>query len=150
MGNFETKLKKLIHPICEEEKILLEEISVLGRGNKVLVKIIVDTESGITLSQCQELSKRISDVFYRKDVFSGGYHLEVSSPGTSKPLDKAFEFRRSVGKELQVIFRDEDEIKSITGELIGFDGEEITLQSKNKDICILLSDIEEAKIKLKW
>jgi ribosome maturation factor RimP len=150
MGNLEEKLHNLITPLCDEENIYLEDISVLGGGKNTLVKIIVDTESGITLSQCHDLSKKVSDIFFRKDIFHGDFQLEVSSPGANKPLEKSFEFRRSIGKELHVNYRQEDEIKSITGELKDFNGDKITVQQKDNDILISLSDIEEAKIKLKW
>lgn len=150
MGNIEEKLYKLIQPLCDEEKIYLEDVSLHGGGKNRLVKVIVDTESGITLSQCQNISRKISDIFFRKDMFQGDYRLEVSSPGTNKPLKKTFEFHRSIGKELNVNYRKDDEIISITGELLAFNGDNITIQQKNADISIYLSDIEEAKIKLKW
>ena len=83
-------------------------------------------------------------------MFQEDYRLEVSSPGTNKPLKKSFEFHRSIGKKLNVNYRKDDEIISITGELLAFNGDNITIQQKNADISIYLSDIEEAKIKLKW
>jgi len=150
MGNIEEKLYKLIQPLCDKEGIFLEDLSLHGGGKNRLVRVIVDTESGITLSQCQILSRKISDIFFRKDMFQGDFRLEVSSPGTTKPLRKSFEFRRSIGKELNVNYCKDDEIKSITGELLAFDGDKITVHQKNADISISLSDIEEAKIKLKW
>jgi ribosome maturation factor RimP len=121
-----------------------------GFNNMGQVKVIVDTESGITLAQCQGLSKKISDIFFREDMFRGDYRLEVSSPGTNKPLEKSFEFRRSIGKDLIVNYLYEGEIKSISGELLIFDGDSITIKQKNDDILISLSEIDEAKIKLKW
>ena len=150
MGNIEEELYKLIQPLCDEEGTYLEDLSLHGGGKNRLIQVIVDTESGITLSQCQILSRKISDIFFRKDMFQGDYRLEVSSPGTNKTLIKSFEFRRSIGKELNVNYRKDDEVKSITGELLAFDGDKITVQQKNADISISLSDIEEVKIKLKW
>jgi ribosome maturation factor RimP len=150
MGNFEEKLYIFIRPLCDHENIYLEDISVHGNGKNRVVKLIVDTDTGITLNQCQDLSKKISELFYRKDIIDGDYRLEVSSPGTNKPLEKSYEFRRSIGKDLHINYRINDEIKSITGKLIAFNGDEITVQQKNNEISISLSDIEKANIKLKW
>ena len=69
MGSINEKLYELVRPLCEEDNILLEDVSLHGGGNNRLIKVIVDTESGITLSQCQNLSKKISDIFFRKDIF---------------------------------------------------------------------------------
>jgi len=150
MDTFEEKLHQLVLPLCEGENLFLVDLTFLSGGGKRLVKITVDTKSGITLSQCQGLSKKISDVFFRKDVFDGEYRLEVSSPGANKPLEKDYEFIRSIGKELQVEYRDDDELKSIDGELIAFKDNIVTIQLKNEEIKIFRSNIDEAKIKLKW
>ena len=150
MDTIEEKLQQLIQTLCKEENIFLEDLILMGGGKNRLLKIIVDTESGISLSQCQGLSKRISNAIYKKDIFNEDYQLEVSSPGANKPLEKNYEFIRSVGKELQVLYRDNDEVKSINGELISFKEDKITIGQKKENIAIPLSTIEEAKIKLKW
>ena len=150
MDTIEEKLQKLIQTLCKEENVFLEDLILMGGGKNRLLKIIVDTETGISLSQCQGLSKKISNSIYKKDIFNENYQLEVSSPGANKPLEKDYEFIRSVGKELQVLYRDNDEIKSINGELISFKEDKITIGQKKENIAIPLSTIEEAKIKLKW
>jgi len=150
MGIFEEKLYTIIRPLCENENIYLENISVHGDSKKRMVKIIVDTDEGITLNQCQDLSQKISELFFRKEIIDGDYRLEVSSPGADKPLEKSYEFRRSVGKDLHINYRKNNAILSITGKLIAFSGDIITVQQKNNEISISLSDIEKANIKLKW
>ena len=150
MEDLEEKLKAFIRPLCETDHIYLEDISVRGDNKNKVIKIIVDTETGITLNQCEDLSKKISDLFYRKNIIQGDYRLEVSSPGTNKPLEKSFEFRRSVGKNLNIDYRHDNELKSITGKLIAFEEDKITVQQKNDKFSISLSDIEKATIKLNW
>jgi len=150
MSNINEKIYELVRPLCEEDNVLLEEVSLHGGGNNRLIKVIVDTESGITLSQCQNLSKKISDIFFRKDIFQGQYRLEVSSPGTNKPLEKPFEFRRSIGKDLTVTYHRNGELQSVSGQLVDYDGKSINLKQKKDIISISLPDVKEAKIKLKW
>jgi ribosome maturation factor RimP len=150
MDSFEEKIRHLIEPICEEEAIYLYSVSVHHESRRQVIKIIADTDSGITLNQCQQLSKKVSDVFYRKDLFQKDYRLEVSSPGINKPLVKPFEFRRNIGRVLKVNYREGEETKSIVGELVSFDDELITIRHKNDEIGIPLTTLEQAKIKLKW
>jgi ribosome maturation factor RimP len=150
MGTLEQELFDIIKPLCDEDRLFLDDVSLLGGMRNRLIKIIVDTEAGVTLAQCQSLSKKISDLFFRKDMFQGDYRLEVSSPGVNRPLKKAFEFRRSIGKDLTVNFRIEGEMQSVSGQLCDFDGDTIILKNKKEEISISLDDIEEARIKLKW
>ena len=150
MRSFEEKIFQLIEPICNEDAVYLYKVSLHGSPKNQLIKVVVDTEKGITLGQCQLLSKKISDIFYRKDLIEGNYRLEVTSPGVDKPLVKPFEFMRNIGNTLKVDYRENLEIKSTEGELIAFDGNEITLRCDKKNIMLSIDCIEQAKIKLKW
>ena len=150
MDSFEEQIRQLIEPICEEEAIYLYSVSLQNEGRRQVIKIIADTDSGITLNQCQQLSKKVSDVFYRKDLFHRDYRLEVSSPGINKSLEKPFEFRRNIGRVLKVKYREGEEMKSIVGELVDFNDKLITIRLKDDEIGIPLTTLEQAKIKLKW
>ena len=150
MDHFEDRIYKLIEPVCASEGIYLYSASLHGTGKNRTIKVIVDTESGVTLNQCQQLSQKISDVFYRKEVFQGEYRLEVSSPGINKPLERPFEYKRSIGRMLNVQYHEGGNVKSVSGELISFDGDSITLDIEKNMIVIPLSNIEKAKIQLKW
>ena len=146
----ERKLKDLIEPICIEQGIFFNNISIDGKGNKKTIKVIVDTEMGITLHECTLLSKEINDLFYRKDVFQDNYRVEVSSPGIDKPLQSPFEYRRSIGKQLNITYNDDGLDKEVSGELTEYDGENIFLKLKKQIIKISIKQIKYAKIKLQW
>ncbi len=150
MTSLDEKIFHLIEPICNEESFYLYKVSLHGSPKNQLIKVVVDTENGVTLGQCQLLSRKLSDIFYRKDLLDSNYRLEVSSPGIDKPLEKPFEFKRNIGNTLEVDYQEGPEIRSVEGELIAFKGNQITLQCGKKSIGIALDKIEQAKIKLKW
>lgn len=150
MDNFEDEIRQLIEPICMEDSFILYDVAIQGTGKNRIIKIIADTETGVTLDQCHMLSRKISDLFYRKDLFNGDYCLEVSSPGTSKPLQEPYEYKRSIGKNLKVNYREGEEQKSTIGKLVAFDDDIITLQVEKEEVVISLNNIEKAKIRLKW
>ena len=150
MNNTRSEIQALIQPLCDSENIILSDVSLQGGAGNTIVKVIVDTEDGITLNQCQLLSKQISDLFYRKDMFKGQYRLEVTSPGIHKPLKESYEFKRNIGKQLKVNYLKGDENCVVTGELIEFSNSHLSLKSEKDTIEIPLKDIEQAKIKLKW
>jgi ribosome maturation factor RimP len=150
MTSLEEKIFHLIEPICNEESFYLYKVSLHGSPKNQLIKVVVDTETGVMLDQCQLLSKKISDIFYRKDLIDGNYRLEVSSPGIDKPLEKPFEFKRNIGNTLEVDYQEGIEARSVEGELIAFKDNEITLQCGKKNIDIAINQIEQAKVKLKW
>jgi ribosome maturation factor RimP len=146
----EEKIYQLIAPLCLEEKIHFYTSSIFGSGKNSVVRVVVDTDTGITLGQCQELSKKIADIFYRKDVFQGSYRLEVTSPGVNKPLEHDFEYKRNIGRQIKLNYHEAGVGKSITGELLGYDEKAIRVKSDNDEISIPRASIDKAKIKLKW
>ncbi|TFG96826.1 MAG: hypothetical protein E4H13_11705, partial [Calditrichales bacterium] len=113
--------------------------------------VIVDTDTGVTLDQCQILSRKIADLFFQKEVFGDGYYrLEVMSPGVNKNLEAPYEFKRSIGKMLKVKFQENDQVHSATGTLVQFENDAIILQVGDQEKVIGLIDLKETKIKLKW
>ena len=146
----ESKIKEYIADICHTQNVYLIDVDVSGGGKSRQVKITVDTEKGITLDECQQISREIGDIFFRKDIYPDGYNLEVTSPGIDKPLQHDFEYTRNIGRDLTVNYMEEDKEKQITGELKQFSGGELHLMVGKESFKIPLSQVRHAKIKLKW
>jgi ribosome maturation factor RimP len=150
MQDQEHRARKIVEDICRENRIFHLGTDIRGTGRNIAIKVTLDTEQGITLDQCQEISSEISDMFYRKDIFSEGYSLEVSSPGLDKPLEHSFEFRRNIDRDLSVEYREDKEVKNVTGRLTGYE-KDILFMSVGKDILqIPVSRVKRARVKLKW
>jgi len=72
-----------------------------GRGNGFL-RLYIDAETGITLDDCERVSRAVSEVLDAEDPIPGHYTLEVSSPGLERPLRTPQQFARFVGETVQV------------------------------------------------
>jgi ribosome maturation factor RimP len=72
-----------------------------GRGNGFL-RLYIDAEAGITLDDCERVSRAVSEVLDAEDPIPGHYTLEVSSPGVERPLRTAQQFARFVGETVYV------------------------------------------------
>ena len=149
--NFESKLENYIKQICNDLGFMFIEASIHGHKNKQNIKVIADTEKGITLEECQNLSREISDIIFRKDLIYSDYRLDVSSPGLDKPLVKDYEYKRNIGRDLIITFKDESgNLKEIVGELIEYNDDKINLKTDKDLLSLDLKNITKAKIKLKW
>ncbi len=150
MEQTESKIKELIDDICQQKNVYLLGLDISGGGRNRQVKIIVDTESGVTLKECQQISKEVNDIFFRKDIYADGYKLEVSSPGVDKPLEHEFEFRKNVGRDLALEYIEGDEILKVTGTLESFSGEQLCLIVGKDSVVVPRANVKHAKVKLKW
>ena len=97
------KIYELARQVAEDEEIELAGVAILGTGGKMLVRITIDTESGVTVGDCERMSRGIEALLEVEDIIKVGYMLEVSSPGLDRPLTKMRDFVRSVGKLAKIV-----------------------------------------------
>ncbi|MEN9450261.1 MAG: ribosome maturation factor RimP [Pseudomonadota bacterium] len=74
----------------------------LTQGQQSVLRIYIDCEKGITLADCERVSRQISALLDVEDPLLGRYNLEVSSPGLDRPLIKEKHFQRYVGHTVRV------------------------------------------------
>ena len=94
----ESRTEHLVLPITEEKKFELVDVEYIKEAGNYYLRIYVDKEGGITIDDCEAVSRALSDLLDREDYIEDSYILEVSSPGLMRPLKKEKDFERSLGK----------------------------------------------------
>ncbi|WP_240136884.1 ribosome maturation factor RimP [Streptomyces sp. MUM 178J] len=93
------RLRGLLEPLVSAADLDLEEIEVSRAGRRRMLRIIVDSDQGVELDACAELSRTISQKLDEADAMGEGeYVLEVSSPGADRPLTQHRHYVRAVGR----------------------------------------------------
>ncbi|MFJ2898658.1 ribosome maturation factor RimP [Streptomyces sp. NPDC087218] len=93
------RLRGLLEPLVSAEQLDLEEIEVSRAGRRRVLRIIVDSDEGVELDACAELSRAISEKLDETDAMGDGeYVLEVSSPGADRPLTEHRHYVRATGR----------------------------------------------------
>ena len=146
----EDEIRTFIEPICREEQVYLIDAQVHGAGHGRIIRIVVDTDRGITLNQCEDLSRKFADIFFRKNLYGGNYRLEVSSPGVEKSLEADYEFVRNIGRDLKLEYIAENESKSVTGTLKAYENGILMLETTGGPLKISRNKLKKANVKLKW
>lgn len=150
MKAMEKEIYSYIEPICIDTGAYLQGVSIHGAGKDRIIKVTADTENGITLDECKVLSSKISDYFYRKNIFQGNYRLEVTSPGAEKPLEYDYEFKRNIGRRVEIEYQDRDKIENSDGILAKYTAEFILIRNKTGDIQIPVEHLKRVRVKLQW
>ena len=118
-----------------EVEVLLAEL--VGGS---LVRLFIDHPGGVTLDLCERVTGHLASVREQ-------YALEVSSPGTERPLSKPEHFRRFVGHRARVRTRgDHDGRRSFTGELLGATDDEVTVAADTGVVSISYADIHRSNL----
>ncbi|MFF5974764.1 ribosome maturation factor RimP [Streptomyces sp. NPDC012769] len=93
------RLRGLLEPLVHAKDLDLEEIEVSRAGRRGLLRVIVDSDEGVELDACAELSRVISEKLDETDAMGEGeYVLEVSSPGADRPLTQHRHYVRATGR----------------------------------------------------
>lgn len=105
------RLRELLEPLVSAEELDLEEIEVARAGRRQVLRVIVDSEQGVELDACAELSRAISEKLDETDVMGDGeYVLEVSSPGADRPLTEHRHYVRATGRLARLQLTEGDEL----------------------------------------
>lgn len=126
-GQIEQKAEKIVQDLLEGTEYELVDLEYV-RERDWYLRVFIDKKGGIDLNDCQIVSKRMDDELEKNDFIQDSYILEVSSPGLDRPLKKDRDFKREMGKKVDVsTYAAIGGKKEFTGNLSAFDNKSITL-----------------------
>ena len=144
------KLQQIVAPICNEQNLHLVEIRVRGDRRNPVFEIFADSEQGITLGQCERLSRSIQDELDMDETFRGNYRLNVSSPGLDHPLKEAWEFKKNLGKMVRINYEQEGQPKEVEGKLKDFSDRLLILEREQETVEVDRQTVTRVKVKIQW
>ncbi|HET7174917.1 MAG TPA: ribosome maturation factor RimP [Gammaproteobacteria bacterium] len=136
-------LLKLLEPAIEALGYELVELEFPPH----LLRIYIDREGGVTVDDCEVVSRQVSAVLDVEDPIPGAYTLEVSSPGLDRPLRKEADFARFAGERAKVeLVLPKDGRRRFTGTLKGCEAGEVLIEVDGADHRLPLADIDKARL----
>ena len=125
---YEKQTEELLEPIVTGFGFELVDVDYVKEAGTWYLRAYIDKPGGITVDDCEAVSRKFSDVLDEKDYIEDTYIFEVSSPGLGRPLKKDKDFQRSLGEEVEIrTYRPIDRQKEFVGELKAYDKESVTI-----------------------
>lgn len=125
---YEKKTEELLAPMMEEYGFELVDVEYVKEGSNMYLRAYIDKPGGITVDDCEMVSRRLSDLLDEKDFIPDSYILEVSSPGLGRPLKKEKDYIRSMGKEIEIhTFKAVAHERTFEGILTSYDKDTVTI-----------------------
>ncbi len=125
------RIADVIHPVIAAAGMDLESVRVSAAGRRRLLRVVVDSDEGVSLDDAAAISRQLSAVLDAAPVMGDfPYTLEVSSPGVDRPLTDPRHWRRAVGRLVQVTVTDAGYVGvsgSISGRVVAADADGVTL-----------------------
>lgn len=96
------RIKEIALPLLDSLGIELVELEYRKEGHGMVLRLFIDKPGGIMLDDCAAVSRELSELLDVEEVIDGYYNLEVSSPGLNRPLTKAADYERYVGRLVKI------------------------------------------------
>lgn len=139
---YEQKAEQLLIPIVDTHGFELVDVEYVKEGSNFYLRAYIDKPGGITVDDCETVSRAFSDKLDETDFIEEAYIMEVSSPGLGRPLKKEKDYKRSMGKELEIrTYRARNREKEFYGILTAYDENSVTIACEGEEMTFQKSDI---------
>jgi ribosome maturation factor RimP len=142
----EENIYNITNEILKEKKFFLIDLVYRGNPKQRIIEIFVDSEKSVTAEDLAEINRLISAGMEAKNLLESLVRLDVSSPGTDKPLKFLGQFPKHINRKFEVSYTSDDETRKLSGKLIKVEGNTLVFLSNQNEISINFNNIKKAKV----
>lgn len=143
------QFNQIIQPVVEGLGFEYVGCDYVTQGHSALLRVYVDSPTGISVDSCTLISRQLSGVLDVEDIIRGRYRLEVSSPGLERPLFTLNHFQQFIGKRARIKMSIPQEGQSnFTGNIVAVQDDNILLLTENGEVTLPFAAV--AKASLVW
>jgi len=147
LATLNERLTEMLEPAVAAAGFELVGVEFVRAGKHSTLRIYIDHENGISVDDCADVSHQVSAVLDVEDPISTEYNLEVSSPGTDRPLFKAEHYAQFLGESVTVQLQvPVDNRRKFTGVILSTDGQNIEFRVDGESIVLPVSTIKKANL----
>ena len=129
---YEQKAEDLITPILENNGFELVDMEYVKEGSNWYLRAYIDKEGGITVNDCEVVSRAFSEKLDEEDFIDTAYINGSEFPGPWKTFEKEKDYERNMGKELEIrTYRAIDREKEFYGTLKAYDTDSVTIENED-------------------
>ena len=145
------KVKKIVEPLVSELGYELYHLEYVKEDGEYYLRIYIDSDNGIALSDCEKVSRKISAAMDESDPIPEAYYLEVSSPGIERGLYTDKHLEKYIGFDVLIKLSESLEgKKSLQGKLMKFDSEKIIIESEEIQFVVPRDIVKSINLRVEY
>ena len=126
---------KLAEPVVKENGCEIWDVEYVREAGTWYLRIYIDNAEGVSISQCEAVSRAMDPILDEKDPIPSSYVFEVSSAGAERVLKRPSDFERFIGSDVLVkLYRPRENSKEFPGVLRGYDNGDVTIEASGKEM----------------
>ena len=146
---YEARTEEILLPIAEKNGVEIYDVEYGKEGSDWYLRAYIDKPGGVTIDDCERVSRELSDRLDQEDFIEDAYVLEVSSPGLGRTLKKEKHLQKSLGEEVEIrLYKPEEKCREFAGILKAFDAQSVTIQTAQGDRTFDRKDVALIRLAL--
>lgn len=138
-------------PIVESLGCSLWDVEYVREGSEYFLRLYLDKEGGVTIDDCEAVSRAVDPVLDEKDPIAGSYHFEVCSAGLERALKRPEDFARFMGSPITVkLYRPRNGMKEIPCVLTGYEDGRVTVQAGKETIVFEKTEVALVRLRVEF
>ena len=147
MSKITERVFELARPVVEEEGCSLWDVEYLREAGTWYLRIYIDKEGGVSIDDCERISRRLDPILDEADPIPESYVFEVGSAGADRELKRPSDFEQFMGSEIEVkLYKPLNGSKSFVGKLIGYEEGTVVLDWRGKELRFAPAQIAQVRL----
>ena len=140
-------VEALARPIVEEQGCSLWDVEYVKEAGVWYLRLYIDKPGGVSIDDCEAVSRPVSDLLDEADPIEGSYTFEVSSAGADRVLKKPEHFAAFLGSEVEIrLYRPRDGRKDWVGTLAAYSDGNVTINAPQGELTFEKKDIAQTRL----
>lgn len=150
--NIATEIEQIVLPITQANDLELVDVEYIKEGGEFFLRVYIDKEDGVSLNECELVTRELNPILDEKDPIKDNYYLEVSSPGLDRPLKKDKDFVKYQGRDVEIkLYKPMNGSKLHEGELAGLtEDKNIKVIIDNEEVEFNKNDVALVRLAIKF
>ena len=138
-------------PVVEAHGCELWDVEYVREGSDYFLRLYIDKESGVDISDCEAVSRAVDPILDEKDPIEGSYHFEVCSAGLERALKRPSDFERFMGSPIMIkLYRPRNGLKELPGVLRGYEDGRVTAECGKETITFEKSEVALVRLRVEF
>ena len=147
MAKVTDTVAELALPFVQEAGCSLWDVEYVKEAGSWFLRVYIDKEEGVSITDCEAVSRPLSDALDEADPIEGSYVLEVSSAGADRVLKKVEHFQQFVGAEVELrLYRPRDGKKDLIGNLVSYEDGNVTVECAGEQILFEKKEVAQVRL----